>query len=110
MERQRGFYAAAQALRVDGVHAPAVWLDQLLRTGVTAVIADRPDDASSLIDAVRRRGLSVPENLSVLSPDIPPNDGVGLTGMRVPRWETGRRAVKAVRPHVQEASAGTPYL
>ncbi|MDX3659975.1 substrate-binding domain-containing protein [Streptomyces sp. ID05-26A] len=92
-ERLRGFREAAQAWRVRGLHAPAVWLDQLVRIGVTAVIAEHPDDASALVRAARRRGLSVPGDLSVLALDVPETDLLGLTGMRVPRWETGRRAV-----------------
>ncbi|WP_434445433.1 substrate-binding domain-containing protein [Lentzea sp. E54] len=93
MERLRGFRAAAADFGVHGMHAPAVWLDQLVRIGVTAVIAEHPDDATALIGAARRRGLSVPGDLSVLTLDVPDREVLGLTGLRVPRWETGRRAV-----------------
>ncbi|MET9227818.1 substrate-binding domain-containing protein [Lentzea sp. NPDC003310] len=105
VERLRGFRAAADIWGVKGLHAPAVWLDQLLRIGVTAVIAEHPDDAAALVRAARRRGVSVPDDLSVLTLDVPETDLVGLTGLRVPRWETGRRAVHLLarlpqkRPH-----------
>ncbi|GLY50555.1 substrate-binding domain-containing protein [Lentzea sp. NBRC 102530] len=104
-ERLHGFRAAAEAMNVRGMHAPAVWLDQLVRIGVTAVIAEHPDDASALVRAARSRGMSVPGELSVLALDVPETDLLGLTGLRVPRWETGRRAVYLLarlpqkRPH-----------
>ncbi|HUQ59129.1 LacI family DNA-binding transcriptional regulator [Lentzea sp.] len=94
VERRRGFHTAVTTLGLHGVHVPAAWLDQLLRTGVTAVITEHPDDAVALIGAARRRGLSVPEHLSVLTLDMPEHDGLEITGMRVPRWETGCRAVQ----------------
>ncbi|MFD9701640.1 substrate-binding domain-containing protein [Lentzea sp. NPDC059081] len=94
MERQHGFRAAVSALGLHGIHVPAAWLDQLLRTGVTVVITEHPDDAVSMIRAARLRGLSVPGQLSVLTLDTTEHDHLGITGMRVPRWETGCRAVQ----------------
>ncbi|MFD4640107.1 substrate-binding domain-containing protein [Lentzea sp. NPDC058436] len=93
VERRQEFRAAASAFGIKGTHAPAVWLDQLLRIGVTAVIAEHSDDAAALVRAARRRNLSVPGDLSVLALDLSEQDLLGLTGLRVPRWETGRRAV-----------------
>ncbi|WP_439656913.1 substrate-binding domain-containing protein [Lentzea sp. HUAS TT2] len=93
VERLHAFRAATKAWNVKGMHAPAVWLDQLLRIGVTAVIAEHSDDAAALVRAARRRNLSVPGDLSVMALDMPEDDLLGLTGLRVPRWETGRRAV-----------------
>ncbi|GHH30671.1 substrate-binding domain-containing protein [Lentzea cavernae] len=93
IERLHGFQDATAALGVHGLHAPAVWLDQLLRIGVTAVIAEHSDDAAALVRAARRRNLTVPGDLSVLALDLSEQDLLGLTGLRVPRWETGRRAV-----------------
>ncbi|MEU3641903.1 substrate-binding domain-containing protein [Lentzea sp. NPDC034063] len=93
VERLHAFRAATKAWDVKGMHAPAVWLDQLLRIGVTAVIAEHSDDAAALVRAARRRHLSVPGDLSVMALDLPEGDLLGLSGLRVPRWETGRRAV-----------------
>lgn len=92
-ERLHAFRAATAEFGVRGMHAPAVWLDQLRRVGVTAVIAEHPDDATGLLRAARRRNLSVPGDLSVMTLDTPEHDPDGVTGLRVPRWETGRRAV-----------------
>jgi DNA-binding LacI/PurR family transcriptional regulator len=93
VERLHAFRAATKTWGVKGMHAPAVWLDQLLRIGVTAVIAEHSDDAGALVRAARRRNLLVPGDLSVMALDTPESDLLGLTGLRVPRWETGRRAV-----------------
>ncbi|SDG47928.1 LacI family transcriptional regulator [Lentzea fradiae] len=93
VERLHAFRAAVAEFGVHGRHAPAVWLDQVLRLGVTAVIAEHPDDAAGLIAAARRRNLSVPGDLSVMTLDTSEHDPQGITGVRVPRWETGRRAV-----------------
>ncbi|ANZ40936.1 hypothetical protein BBK82_38085 [Lentzea guizhouensis] len=101
VERQHGFRTAVTALGLYGVHVPAVWLNQLLSIGVTAVITEHPDDAVALIGAARRRGLSVPGHLSVLTLDTPEHDGLEITGMRVPRRETGCHAVQLLSSRSQ---------
>lgn len=71
-------------------------LEALLAAGATAVFCYNDTSAIGLLAACRRRGLSVPENLSIIGFDdidmaaysMPP-----LTTVRQPRFELGQRAM-----------------
>ena len=71
-------------------------LEPLLAAGATAVFCYNDNSAIGLLAACRRRGLSVPENLSIIGFDdidmaaytMPP-----LTTIRQPRFELGQRAM-----------------
>ncbi len=80
----------------DHAKAGEASLEPLLAAGATAVFCYNDTAAIGLLAACHKRGLSVPDNLSVIGFDdidmaaytIPP-----LTTIRQPRFELGRRAM-----------------
>lgn len=83
-------------------------LDQLLRTGTTAVIVHADPEAMALVQRCEARDVSVPGDLSVVAYDdevaglfSPP-----LTAIRPPRRSLGRVAVELVAARL--ADPGRP--
>lgn len=68
------------------------WLDAALAAGLTAVLVENEDLARRLVGAVRGRGLAVPADLSVAV--LVTMAEPGWSGLRIPRNEMGRTAVK----------------
>lgn len=96
-DRLRGFREGVAAHGVKGMHVATAQLDVLLESGVTAVFAEETADGAELVLAARKRGLSVPGDLSVLTLGAatrPAPAGVDLAGFHIPRREMGRRAVR----------------
>ena len=107
-DRMRGFRDAAgpEALHlpVEATAHPRI-LDELTAAGVTAVFVEEPADGTALAEAAAARGLEVPGDLSILvlgTPDRQP----GFSGFRIPRRETGRRAVELLNDVLERG--GTP--
>ncbi|MFI0451560.1 LacI family DNA-binding transcriptional regulator [Actinomadura sp. 6N118] len=107
-DRMRGFREAAgpRALHLpvgEGGHARI--LDELSAAGVTAVFVEEPADGTALTEAAKARGLSIPDDLSILvlgTPDRRP----GFTGFSIPRREIGWRAVELLTDVLERG--GTP--
>lgn len=80
-------------------------------TPPTAVFASNDVSAFGVIDAARDRGLSVPDDLSVIGFDDVPLSGrisPGLTTVRQPVGEIGRVAVETLLAEIAGESPGSP--
>ncbi|MCW2902671.1 MAG: LacI family transcriptional regulator [Streptosporangiaceae bacterium] len=115
-DRLRGFRQAVAAMGVEGIHVlvpaggPAGLLRELAAQRVTAVFAEDPGQAVAILDAARAGGLTIPEDLSILSLGTPPRAGdldVVFTGFRIPRRQMGHRSVQ-VLTELMERGQGAP--
>jgi DNA-binding LacI/PurR family transcriptional regulator len=71
-------------------------LDELLAADVTGVFVEDLADADALAEAARKRGLTVPGDLSVVAlgdASRPVPSDVDYSGFHIPRKEMGRQAV-----------------
>lgn len=113
-DRRRGFAESARAaesavqLSTAGRDADAV-LDELLADRTTAAFVEDYATAVALELATRRRGLSVPGNLSVLTlgdPTVAVPTEIAFTGFHIPREEMGRQAVEVLAGVIDGSSSG----
>jgi LacI family transcriptional regulator len=83
----------------------------VLETGdtVTALVASRDLVAIGAIAELRRRGIRVPDDISVVGfDDDPVAEALGLTTVRHPFEESGRLAVRALRSLLDDPSLEIP--
>jgi DNA-binding LacI/PurR family transcriptional regulator len=104
-DRWDGFSAALERFGLQA-HTPAFtrpeeltaqWLDTALAAGVTAILVESVSLLRVLAAMIRLRGLSVPQDLSVVLLVDDPGDGVGTgpwASLNIPRNAMGRRAVR----------------
>ncbi|MEO3806192.1 LacI family DNA-binding transcriptional regulator [Nonomuraea sp. B1E8] len=86
---------------------PAAMAEQVLAAGVTAVLAEEYADAVALTGLLGRRGVSVPDDLSVVTlgdPTRPAPTDIDFTGFRIPRREMGRQAVEDLTELIEGGS------
>jgi DNA-binding LacI/PurR family transcriptional regulator len=109
-DRMRGFAAAVAEAAVDGAGVdgrhltiagatPATVLDEVTGAGRTCVFVEEYADGVALAEEARRRGLRVPEDVSLVSlgdPTRPTTTDLDLTGFRIPRREMGWQAVEVL--------------
>jgi LacI family transcriptional regulator len=82
-----------------------------LKTRPTAVFAASDVQAFGVIDAVARAGLSVPGDVSVIGfDDIDLAGTIGLTTVRQPLRESGRRGAEMLLEALGDAAGGVPSL
>ncbi|WP_433236736.1 LacI family DNA-binding transcriptional regulator [Streptosporangium sp. CA-135522] len=112
-DRLRGFREAVAATGSGGIRTPTAGrtpddlLDELIGAGTTAVFVEAWADGVAIVRAARRRGVTVPGDLSILALGVPTRPvRVGFTGFRIPRREMGRRAVELLTEVLE--SGGTP--
>lgn len=80
---------------------------------VTGIVAGNDTIALGVLEAARRRGLSVPEQLSVIGFDDMPLAGspiIGLTSIRQPVESMARTAARRLVERMQPGAAATPAL
>jgi DNA-binding LacI/PurR family transcriptional regulator len=85
---------------VDHVSTGEASLEPLLAAGATAVFCYNDASAIGLLAACHKRGISVPGDLSIIGfDDIDMADYTmpGLTTIRQPRFELGKRAMHMMR-------------
>ncbi|MFE9045659.1 substrate-binding domain-containing protein [Streptomyces sp. NPDC007818] len=84
--------------------ALSAFLEEVLASGTTAVLAHPDAEAIALLDAARHRGLSVPEDLSITAYDdeVASLAPVPLTAVAPPRHEVGRLAVELLARRLEE--------
>lgn len=106
-DREKGFRKAAPSGQQKRPAGP-VWtlespdevpglLDEILRGGVTGVVAEQQLLAEELRRAARDRGLAVPDDLSIVvlgDSTGARGDGTSWTGFQVPREQMGREATR----------------
>ncbi|RIV40221.1 LacI family DNA-binding transcriptional regulator [Micromonospora radicis] len=113
-DRRRGFDAAvADAESARHLSGPAraadSILDDLLADQSTVVFVEDFASAVALETAARRRSLSVPGDLSILTlgdPTAPVPTETAFTGFRIPREEMGRQAVEVLTAVIDGSAAG----
>ncbi|MFI2650054.1 LacI family DNA-binding transcriptional regulator [Micromonospora fulviviridis] len=115
-DRRRGFvqHAAdaesARQLSAAGREVEGI-LDELLDDRATAVFVEDYATAVALDLAARRRGLSVPGDLSVLTlgdPTTPVPTEITFSGFHIPREEMGRQAVEVLAGVIDGSATGLP--
>ncbi|MEV4273239.1 LacI family DNA-binding transcriptional regulator [Micromonospora aurantiaca (nom. illeg.)] len=112
-DRRSGFHAgAAGAESARQITATAetadATVDDLRADGSTVAFVEDFATAVALESAARRKGLTVPGGLSVVTlgdPTVPVPTDITFTGFRIPREEMGRQAVE-VLTGVIDGSAG----
>ncbi|MFV2114800.1 LacI family DNA-binding transcriptional regulator [Micromonospora sp. LOL_025] len=113
-DRRRGFVAAATAaesarhLTTVAQDAEAI-LDDLLADRTTVAFVEDFATAVALELASRRRGLSVPGDLSILTlgdPTVPVPTDLAFTGFRIPREEMGRQSVEVLASVIDGSAVG----
>ncbi|SEE88689.1 LacI family DNA-binding transcriptional regulator [Ruania alba] len=75
----------------------AEWFDRAVADGVTAFVTANEDYAARLAELTRARGLTIPEDVSVVvlrGTAAGPRPGVSWSGMGIPRNEMGRVATR----------------
>ncbi len=118
-DRWRGFGSALEeggelALHVDAVNRPAEEiLDGIVASGATAAFFIELADAVRVEAAARERGLSVPQDFSmvVLGSHIRAGRSpVRFTSYDIPREEMGRQATAMLVNRIETGSAGSQIL
>lgn len=108
VDRRRGFDRAihetgASPLILDGTSVqPRLLLDDVLGTGTTAIVAT-PDLAAVLRMDALRRGVSIPDDLSIArlgDPEKSDTSAVAWSGFSIPRHEMGTGAVQMLLRHL----------
>ena len=115
-DREKGF---RQALRADGARRliGPVWtlespeevdglVEEIIGGGITAVVAEQQLLAEEVLGAASRRGLSVPEDLSIVvlgDPTGARRDDVAWTGLEIPRQEMGAVATRLLVRSLDDA-------
>jgi DNA-binding LacI/PurR family transcriptional regulator len=115
-DRRRGFEgSAADAENARHLTAPTrdadPILDELLADRSTVVFVEDFATAVALESAARRRGLTVPGDLSILTlgdPTVPVPTNTAFTGFRIPREEMGRQSVEVLTGVIDGSAAGVP--
>ncbi|GAA2833623.1 LacI family DNA-binding transcriptional regulator [Kribbella solani] len=117
-DREQGFRRATPSRHLTG----PVWtldsvaevdglFEELQRAGVTAVLAEQQLLAEELLSCTRRRGLSVPDDLSVVvlgDSTGARQDGTPWTGLIVPREQMGQRATALLVRQLEAPDASAP--
>ncbi|MEV0157295.1 LacI family DNA-binding transcriptional regulator [Micromonospora sp. NPDC050686] len=114
-DRRRGFVAASataeSARQVSAVATAAdATLDDLLADGSTAAFVEDFATAVALESAARRRGLTVPGDLSIVTlgdPTVPVPTDIAFTGFHIPREEMGRQAGEVLTGVIDGSAAGS---
>ncbi|MEH1015845.1 LacI family DNA-binding transcriptional regulator [Micromonospora sp. CPCC 206060] len=107
VDRLAGFTGAVGAAGAEGRHEPVAGrssgelLDVLLPAGVTAVFCEELVEAVALTAAARARGISVPQQLSVLALGDPTRQAdtdtdTEFTGFHIPREDMGWQAIEVL--------------
>lgn len=122
-DRRRGFLDATRAAHEDGVRIawdglspgrdPDDLLTALVHASATVVLVEDFAIAVALVAAAGRRGLTVPDDLSVLTlgdPTTPVPTDVDFTGFRIPREEMGRQAVALLTGLLEDSASTTQLL
>ncbi|GAA1504036.1 LacI family DNA-binding transcriptional regulator [Agromyces terreus] len=97
-EREAGYQEAAAALTVvelDGSQSAdglAGSLAELIATGTSAVVTHYAETAIEVEAALALRGIRVPDDVSILALNDPPDDDPSIGGLRIPRREMGAMA------------------
>ncbi|MCI4066867.1 LacI family transcriptional regulator [Micromonospora sp. R77] len=113
-DRRRGFdLAAAGAQSARKVTAAAgaadATIDDLLADGSTVAFVEDFATAVALESVARRRGLTVPGDLSIVTlgdPTSPVPTDIAFTGFHIPREEMGRQAVEVLTGVIDGSAAG----
>jgi DNA-binding LacI/PurR family transcriptional regulator len=106
-DREKGFRQALRAAGVRRLTGP-VWalesteevdglLDEIIRGGITGIVAEQELLAEEILAASQRRDLSVPDDLSITvlgDTAGAQRTDVAWTGLQVPRQEMGRVATR----------------
>lgn len=104
-DRLAGFTTATEAAGLTGRHEPVAGrcqdelLDALLSGGVTAACFEDLADAVAVTATARNRGMSVPDDLSMLAfgdPIRPVDTDLEFTGFHIPRREMGWQAIEVL--------------
>ncbi|MEU6076929.1 LacI family DNA-binding transcriptional regulator [Micromonospora sp. NPDC047074] len=113
-DRRRGFAEAATAAE-NARHLSTVdrdaetILDDLLADGTTVAFVEDFAFAVALELATRRRGLTVPGDLSILTlgdPTVPVPTDLAFTGFLIPREEMGRQSVEVLTGVIDGSADG----
>ncbi|GAA2216605.1 LacI family DNA-binding transcriptional regulator [Micromonospora olivasterospora] len=113
-DRRRGYLAAAapaeSARQLAAVAENAdPGLDELLADGATVAFVEDFATAVAMEAAARRRGLTVPGDLSIVTlgdPTLAVPTDITFTGIRIPREEMGRQAVEVLTGVIDGSAAG----
>ncbi|MGC4820869.1 LacI family DNA-binding transcriptional regulator [Micromonospora sp. DT63] len=113
-DRRRGFHAAAATARSAGQMSALATeadttIDALLADGTTVVFVEDFATAVALESATRRRGLTVPGDLSIVTlgdPTVPVPTDITFTGFRIPREEMGRQSVEVLTGVIDGSADG----
>jgi DNA-binding LacI/PurR family transcriptional regulator len=113
-DRLRGFREAVAEAGVEGVHIPAAaGMDELVRLDRTCVFVEEYADGVALVADAGRRGLRVPQDLSVVAlgdPTRPVSTELDLTGFRIPRRDMGWQAVEVLSALLDSSGEPTQRL
>lgn len=114
MDRIEGYRSAMQAKgltpRFVDVRDADRGTDEIVRRGITAILAAPENHPEDIADALEDRGLSVPRDVSVLllgQPHFPLRRGRRWSGFSVPREEMGARALVLLSRIVHQESQPT---
>ncbi|MEV7331915.1 LacI family DNA-binding transcriptional regulator [Micromonospora sp. NPDC093244] len=113
-DRRRGFHAAAATAESAGQMSALAGeaettLDTLLAAGTTVAFVEDFATAVALESATRRRGLTVPGDLSIVTlgdPTVPVPTDITFTGFRIPREEMGRQSVEVLTGVIDGSADG----
>ncbi|MET7670700.1 LacI family DNA-binding transcriptional regulator [Micromonospora luteifusca] len=113
-DRRRGFRAAATTAEAAGEMSELAGdadttVDTLLADGITVAFVEDFATAVALESAARRRGLTVPGDLSIVTlgdPTVPVPTDITFTGFRIPREEMGRQSVEVLTGVIDGSAAG----
>jgi len=110
-DRERGFLENGHddlTLSVERIAPEEIipaWIDELLKSGITVVLAETFAHAVALERQLAARGLKIPDNISVVALAAPLFDeaeGERWTRISIPREEMGERAVETLIAKIRE--------
>ena len=111
VDRERGFLENGHgdlSLSVERIAPEEIspaWIDDLLKSGITVVLAETFAHAVALERQLAARGLTIPDNISVVALAAPLFDeaeGERWTRISIPREEMGERAVETLIAKIRE--------
>ncbi|WP_328373249.1 LacI family transcriptional regulator [Micromonospora zamorensis] len=110
-DRRRGFHATAESAgQMSALASEAdATIDTLLADGTTVVFVEDFATAVALQSAARRRGLTVPGDLSIVTlgdPTVAVPTDITFTGFRIPREEMGRQSVEVLTGVIDGSADG----
>ena len=123
-DRTRGALDWLKAICVPSDSLPVVWTDYTSEAGysstmamlgesepVTAIVAGNDTIALGVLEAANRRGIRVPDELSVIGFDDMPLAGsplIGLTSIRQPVQAMARTAARRLVERIRASGMGAP--